>query len=166
MAFRVCQGDIVKARVDAIVNAANTGLQHGGGVCGAIFRAAGPEKLQAACNAIGGCPVGKAVLTAGFDVPARYIIHTVGPVWQGGGCGEEAQLRGCYQNALRLAAEKGCASVAFPLISAGIFGYPKREALRIAREEIEAFLAGKDMEVTLMLFDEGTAALAAEMGLL
>jgi len=166
MAFRVCQGDITKIRADAIVNAANTGLRQGSGVCGAIFRAAGPKKLQAACDAIGGCPVGEAVLTEGFDLPARYVVHTVGPVWRGGGCGEEAQLRRCYQNALCLAAEKGCASIAFPLISSGIFGYPKREALRVAREEIEGFLAGGDMAVTLMLFDGETAALAAEMGLL
>ena len=140
-------------KTDAIGNAANTTLRMGGGVCGAIFRTAGPEDLQKACDAIGGCPVGQAVITRGYRLPAAYVIHTVGPVWQGGRAGEEELLRACYRNSLALAQAHGLSSVAFPLISAGIFGYPKEAALEIARETIVSFLETADLDVYLVLFD-------------
>lgn len=154
MSFHLIRGDITKLRTDAIVNAANRALAPGGGVCGAIFAAAGYDRLERACRAIGGCETGRAVLTDGFALPARYIIHTVGPVWQGGGHGEADQLRSCYRESLRLALAHGCKSIAFPLISAGIYGYPKAEAMQIAVEAIREFLDGHDMEVTLALLSE------------
>lgn len=119
---------ITELDTDAVVNAANEGLQAGGGVCGAIFRAAGHRRLQAACDAIGHCGTGSAVITPGFDLPAKYIIHAVGPIWRGGRHGEPAQLYGAYYRSLELAAENGCRSIGFPLISAGIFGYPLQGA--------------------------------------
>lgn len=124
-------GDITQLDVDAIVNAANEGLLPGGGVCGAIHRAAGPE-LAAACATIGGCATGDAVTTPGFRLRARFVIHAVGPVWQGGGAGEEGLLGVCYANALMRAAEVGAGSIAFPAISTGIFGFPPGPAARIA----------------------------------
>ena len=127
MPFYIVREDITRMRVDAVVNAANPLLQMGGGVCGAIFRAAGEEKLRRACEGIGGCETGRAVITPGFKLPAKYVIHTPGPRWEGGKAGEEPLLRASYQSALRLAAEYGCRSVAFPLISSGIYGYPKAE---------------------------------------
>jgi O-acetyl-ADP-ribose deacetylase (regulator of RNase III) len=139
--------------VDAVVNAANPRLEMGGGVCGAIFRAAGEAQLQAACDALGGCETGQAVVTPGFNLPAKFIIHTPGPRWQDGSHGEEALLRGCYRNSLHLALGSGCGSVAFPLISSGIYGYPKAEALRVASEEIRSFLETHDMDVYLAVFD-------------
>ncbi|NLT57841.1 MAG: macro domain-containing protein [Clostridiales bacterium] len=163
MPFALIQGDITKLETDAIVNAANRALQMGGGVCGAIFRAAGAEQLQRACDAIGGCETGGAVLTPGYDLSARHIIHVVGPVWRGGGQGEAALLRACYENALRLAKAQGLQSIAFPLISAGIFGYPKEEALRIAGQAIGDFLRENDMEVCLVLFDAPLLALAQQV---
>lgn len=140
--------------VDAVVNAANSSLKRGGGVCGAIFAAAGAEQLQAECDRIGRCETGDAVVTGGYKLPARYIIHTVGPVWQGGKQGEKELLRNCYLNSLKQAQEKGCRSVAFPLISAGIFGYPKKEALEVAVSAIDEFLQKHDLEVYLVLMDE------------
>ena len=154
MPFSIVRSDITKMNVDAVVNAANPRLEMGGGVCGAIFRAAGEERLQAACDALGGCETGQAVVTPGFNLPAKFIIHTPGPRWQDGNHGEEALLRGCYRNSLRLAIENGCGSVAFPLISSGIYGYPKAEALRVASEEIRAFLETYDMDVYLAVFDK------------
>lgn len=147
-------------RVDAIVNAANTRLLMGGGVCGAIFRAAGARRLQEACDRVSPIRTGEAVATPGFDLPARYVIHTAGPVWQGGGHGEEDQLRACYRNALALATDLGCESIAFPLISSGIYGYPKAEAMHVATDEIRGFLdrypaAGNDdIDAYLCLFGE------------
>lgn len=123
---------ITHADVDAIVNAANEGLQAGGGVCGAIFKEAGREELQKACDAIGGCKTGGAVITPGFALKARYIIHAVGPRWHGGGNGEADLLASCYSESIRIAIENGCKTIAFPLISSGIFGYPKEEAWRVA----------------------------------
>ena len=120
MPFQIVRNDITELHVDAIVNAANSGLRAGGGVCGAIFRRAGMQRLQAACDAIGHCPVGGSVITPGFSLPAKYVIHAVGPIWQGGGQGEEALLRRCYRSALALARDEGLQSVAFPLMSAGI----------------------------------------------
>ena len=122
-------------------------------MCGAIFKAAGAAKLQSACDEIGYCAVGDAVITPGFDLPAAYIIHTVGPVWQGGGHDEQVLLRSCYSNSLALAAQNGCRSVSFPLISAGIFGYPKDQAQAVAADAIEAFLEESELTVYLVLYD-------------
>lgn len=129
--LEIVDGDITKLAIDAIVNAANERLVPGGGVCGAIHRAAGP-KLAESCAAIGDCPTGEARITPGFDLPARYVIHAVGPVWHGGNRGEPALLAGCYRHAIGLARENGCAGIAFPAISTGIFGYPPEAAARIA----------------------------------
>lgn len=160
MPVSVVVGDLTKLPVDAIVNAANTALAPGGGVCGAIFAAAGYEELDRACRAIGGCPTGQAVMTPGFALPAKHIVHTVGPIWHGGGQGEAGLLRSCYDASLRLAWEAGCRSIAFPLISAGIYGYPKEEALSIALEAMEAFAQDHPMDITLALLDPALAKLA------
>lgn len=156
MALKIVQNDITKMRVDAIVNAANSRLLRGGGVCGAIFSAAGAENLQRACDAIGFCDTGEAVITDGFRLPARYVIHTVGPVWRGGMQNEEAMLRSCYTKSLELAKSHGLCSVAFPLISSGIFDYPKEQAAFVAISAIEDFLLKNDMDVFLVLFDAET----------
>jgi len=154
MPLEIVQNDITKMQVDAIVNAANSRLQRGGGVCGAIFAAAGADRLQAECDRIGHCGVGSAVITGGYDLPARYIIHAVGPVWQGGGHNEEKLLYSCYTTALNIALEHGLESIAFPLISSGIFGYPKDQALLVAVDAIGKFLLEHDMTVYLVIFDK------------
>jgi O-acetyl-ADP-ribose deacetylase (regulator of RNase III) len=148
------QGDITQQQVDAIVNAANTALQRGGGVDGAIHRAAGPE-LQAECNTLGGCPTGQARITQGYRLPAKHVIHAVGPRYRDGRSGEAELLASCYREALRLARKHGCASVAFPAISCGIYGYPMDEAAEIALRTIAAELADGDLprEVRFVLFD-------------
>ena len=138
--IEIIRGDITKLAVDAIVNAANSSLLGGGGVDGAIHRAAGPE-LLAACRTLSGCATGEAKITAGYRLPARHVIHTVGPVWHGGSHGEPDLLRGCYRNACRLAHQHGLKSIAFPAISTGVYGYPLREACRIALEEVRSALA-------------------------
>ncbi len=129
--IEIVQGDITRLEVDAIVNAANSALLGGGGVDGAIHRAAGPELLEA-CRPFGGCPAGEARITPGFNLPARWVIHTVGPVWYGGKAGEAELLRSCYENSLALAREKDVKTIAFPAISTGVYGYPKRKAAEIA----------------------------------
>ena len=163
MSLSVIQKDITKLKVDAIVNAANTALAPGGGVCGAIFAAAGYQDLDKACRKLGGCPTGQAVITEGFALPARYIVHTVGPIWRGGSAGEEALLRSCYRTSLALAWEKGCRSMAFPLISAGIYGYPLQEALSIALQEMEAFLTDHPRELLLAVLDPAIVTLAGQL---
>ena len=154
MPLSFVRNDITKLNADAIVNAANSALMQGGGVCGAIFAAAGARELQAACDKIGHCDTGNSVATPGFALPARYVIHTVGPVWQGGGAGERELLASCYLTSLELARGLECASIAFPLISSGIYGYPPDQALEVATGAIRAYLEDDpDMEVTLCLFD-------------
>ena len=154
-------GDITTVKADAIVNAANEGLVRGGGVCGAIFRGAG-GKLDAACRMIGHCDTGDAVMTPGFDLPATYIIHTVGPVWRGGGENEPALLASCYDKSLALAEINGLKSIAFPSVSTGIFGYPTEEAAKIAVERALAFVENHAMKVMWVLFDEKTKAIYDE----
>jgi O-acetyl-ADP-ribose deacetylase (regulator of RNase III) len=157
--IRLHLGDITALDVDAIVNAANASLLPGGGVCGAIHRAAGPE-LQVECRAVGGCPVGEARLTRGYRLSARWVIHAVGPVWRGGEHGEAERLSSCYRASLELAARHGIATLAFPAISTGIFGYPLEPATRIAFAETLAGLArhGSLLRVTFACFDAGTHA--------
>ena len=154
MSLKFLQADITRLEVDAIVNAANTQLLAGGGVCGAIFRAAGYRRLQAACDKLSPIQTGEAVITDGFNLPAKFIIHTAGPIWHGGTSGEENLLRACYSNSLKLAVEKNLTSVAFPLISSGIYGYPPIDALDVAVDEIKNFLKQNDVEVTLTLMNK------------
>ena len=139
MNIEVRNTDITKLAVDAIVNAANTTLLGGGGVDGAIHRAAGPELLEE-CRSIGGCPTGEARITRGYRLPARYVIHTVGPVWHGGKRGEPELLAACYRNSMQLALEHGISSIAFPAISCGAYGYPVEQAAEIAVGEARRFL--------------------------
>ena len=160
MPFTIIRQDITRMKVDAIVNAANTGLRMGGGVCGAVFRAAGMGEMIAACAAVGGCKTGGAVITPGFKLDAKYVIHAVGPVYQDGTKGEAALLRSCYLSALRLAKENKCASIAFPLISSGIYGYPKAEAFGIAAAAIADFLSENEMDIYLAVFDKAALSVS------
>jgi O-acetyl-ADP-ribose deacetylase (regulator of RNase III) len=151
----IVRGDITRLDVDAIVNAANSSLLGGGGVDGAIHRAAGPQ-LLAECRRLGGCPTGEARLTRGYNLVARHVIHTVGPVWRGGGEGEAGLLAACYRRSLTLARGHGLASIAFPAIATGVYGYPKREAARIAVATVLAELAsdaGRLQQVIFCCFD-------------
>jgi O-acetyl-ADP-ribose deacetylase len=155
-ALEAVQGDITRETVDAIVNAANSGLTRGGGVCGAIFAAAGPE-LDAACADLGGCPTGDAEATPGFRLPARWIIHAVGPVWHGGDAGEPDQLASAYRCSLAVADELGARSVAFPAISTGIYGYPLDAATQIAVGTCREADTNVDL-IRFVAFDDGTLA--------
>lgn len=161
--MRAVRTDITTLEVDAVVNAANTSLLGGGGVDGAIHRAAGPKLLEE-CRTLGGCPTGEARITGGYELPANHVIHTVGPVWRGGGAGEAKLLASCYRSALALVAGHGLRSVAFPAISCGVYGYPVREAARIAVRECASFLeAHPSIEVTFALFRDGDLEIYREL---
>jgi O-acetyl-ADP-ribose deacetylase (regulator of RNase III) len=169
MPLNIIRADITALRVDAIVNAANTELQMGGGVCGAIFTAAGARELQTACDRLAPIKVGEAVITPGFGLPAKYVVHAAGPVYRGGNHGEEELLRSAYINSLRRAVENRCGSIAFPLISSGIYGYPKEDALRVAISAIREFIEDNtqpgagDIDVTLVVFDKAALAVSEEL---
>lgn len=163
MPLQIVRQDITRMKVDVIVNAANTALKKGGGVCGAIFSAAGAAQLQAECDRIGGCKTGEAVITSGFNLPAKYIIHTPGPVWQGGQADEARLLHNSYSNSLTLAKEHKLQSIAFPLISAGIYGYPSDQALKIAIAAISEFLLENEMMVYLTVFDKKAFTLSEKL---
>jgi O-acetyl-ADP-ribose deacetylase len=157
--IRLMSGDITKLAVDAIVNAANSSLLGGGGVDGAIHRAAGPE-LLAECRTLGGCPPGEARLTGGYRLPARHVIHTVGPIWQGGSAREREILEGCYRSSLEIANRERFREIAFPAIATGVYGFPKEEAARIAVAAVRAHLARQKwpQAVIFVCFDEATLA--------
>jgi len=165
--IEIIQGDITKTKVDAIVNAANSSLLAGGGVDGAIHYAGGPAILED-CMKIrakqGGCKTGEAVITGAGNLPAKYVIHTVGPVWNGGLNGEPEKLANCYVNSLRLAVENNCKTVAFPNISTGVYGYPKNKAAKIAYQTVAGFLAGNEQieKVIFVCFDEDNYKLLLE----
>jgi len=158
--LRVLQADITTLAVDAIVNAANESLLGGGGVDGAIHRAAGPRLLEA-CRALGGCPTGEARITPGFDLPARWVVHTPGPVWRGGDDGEPALLAACYANSLALAAEHGATSLAFPGLSTGVYGYPLEAATDVAVDTLLGELPRHEAVVDVVLCTFGDAATRA-----
>lgn len=162
MSLQIVKGDITKMECDAIVNAANSSLLGGGGVDGAIHRAAGKE-LVFECMKLHGCKTGKAKITGGYKLPCKYVIHTVGPVWRGGTHGEENLLKSCYRESLILAKENECKSVAFPLISSGIYGYPKEKALKVAVDTINEFLAENNMAVSIAVFDNSTIEVAEKL---
>ena len=164
MPFTIVRQDITKMKVDAIVNAANTDLQMGGGVCGAIFKAAGAAQLQAACDKLAPIKTGEAVITPGFNLPAKFVIHAAGPVYRYQNAEQsEKLLRSAYMESLRLAIENKCESIAFPLISSGIYGYPKDEALQVATAAIQDFLINNDIDITLVVFDKSAFTVSREL---
>ena len=163
MPFTIVRDDITKMNVDAIVNASNTNLLSGGGVCGAIFKAAGAFELRSACSKFAPIMTGAAIITPGFKLPAKYIIHAAGPIYKDGYHGEADQLRMAYTNSLKRAVENNCESVAFPLISSGTYGYPRDEAIHIATTTIRGFIAEHDINVILVVFDKETFTVSKDL---